>query len=745
MKKFIVMLIMLIITFTVFSVNAQSEEVIMELFCNDTICEDGRFYGGNLTLNGRVKTKLSNGEAIAIVAQYDSNGALLDVALSKKIIEQPDDEITVSLSSVEETGIVKCMVFDAQTLEPICPAQVYASYDDNVTIWADMLDTYSSAISSTSRTAVKYYAAPEAANTIRLYVEKKPKVTVNGIEIAFSNTFDLVKYNDYIAKIYFSETTGDSYYDNIDITVYEHKIVSQVLTDKSKIIFQDGSVLTFDFDNLLKEINFYDNIGNQISFESIKKDDILAMEVKELNSDFTPVKAQNTSGNISIYVLNGNYISGKLVGIDNYDDMLYINDIPYHFNNNFITSSQFNDLELGCEGDFYISINNSIIGYKGLAQNSNYAFILQGAESSSTWDRCYQVKLLLSDGSIGTYDIDNEVIVSVGNDEYEYVYQDGDQRIFAVAEWWKGTNDAYKRVIDFKTDKTGTINKIKYIYLNSDDTSNFVELDGTSSYNQNNSAIDGNVISSNAIIFNIDVTDSDDATVLGADNLMDECTYSGYLLNKQYGEYNIFLMTSGASQISQKEPLKVVDKVIKYLYNDENVLRVFYYTQGDNERKSVMFSADSEKYDAKSLSYSTLDKGSIFVCKTNKDNIADYYMVLANVDNSDANYNMTGFADRFAAMYDNANISYVYGIISKISYNNENVIITINGSDYIIDGATYQYYYNSEGSKKVINIGDIIGSNVDNEDTDGGNYVFLKLYGNKVTEAITFSERVKAN
>jgi hypothetical protein len=237
-------------------------------------------------------------------------------------------------------------------------------------------------------------------------------------------------------------------------------------------------------------------------------------------------------------------------------------------------------------------------------------------------------------------------------------------------------------------------------------------------------------LASDVSIFNVDVTNVDDASIVGLDSLVDEGIYSGYVFMKDGGEYEIFVLLDGAERFDPEAPLCIVDSVVQSIYEDDDCYKVTYYC--GEEKYTAIFTSDSDKYADCSFDYETLKKGSLFVANTAADGLVSKYMVLANVEGT--GYNITGFDDRFNATYSDDDVAYIYAPITKI----DKKYIAFEGieEDIVIDASAAQYYYNAEGNKPKLEIGDWYGANVDEEN---GNYAFVKLYDDEVTDIIAFS------
>ena len=554
----------------------------------------------------------------------------------------------------------------------------------------------------------EYYENINSYKTTKIAVNAEASVYVNGVlyEDASDRYFERLASEDAIIR--FIENNGDMGYDIVDVVVYEHAIVEEVNAARGRIECLNGSRISYDVDDSDVVVKIFNANNEEIDLYDISTNDVLAIIVKEIGSNGMPVSARNFTDEMVIYNLGKNYIEGTIYETEEEENLVYIDGEGFEYNDVLVSEKDFfknGAPKLGTEGIFYLGINGKIIGFDGVSGVSgNYAFVLQGAKDNSAWDDRYQVKLLLSNGKIETYYIDEDV---VGN--------------FNIAKW-TNVEDASARVIEYKLNSKGIITELEFVR-------NAVAVNNE--FKEVTSKIDGKMLASDVVIFNVDVTNADDACVVGLDYLVDEGVYGGYVLVKD-DEYEIFVMTSGAEKFDAEAPIFVVDNVVKSTYKDEDCYKVTYY---NNEYKhTAIFTSDAEKYNGLSLDYETLKRGSLFVASTATDGLVNKYMVLANVNAEAAGYDATGLAERFTATYSDSDVSYEYAQIDTI----DKKYITLKGVSYdvVIGSTSAQYYFNADGTKPVIELGDWCGYNVEE---GNNNYAFIKLYDGEVTDIIVFS------
>ena len=562
-----------------------------------------------------------------------------------------------------------------------------------------------------SKSKWEYYASINATKTTKIDVDTNAKVYVNGNEFNADDDY-FAEIADKDAVIKFIENDDTKGFDTIDITIYEHAIAEEIYPSKGRIECLDGSKISYDIDDEDIIVKICDEDGYAMDISDIDSGDVLAIVVKEINDDGMPIAASKFTEEMVIYNLGNNYIEGVInkATSNEEDNIIYIDNKPYEYSNNLVSEKDFfknNKVNLGTEGVFYLGIDGKIIGFDGVAGASgNYAFILQGAKENSSWEDRYQVKLLLANGDIKTYYVDEDVEYNCDIDK------------------WTKDGDVTDRVVEYKLNSKNVIISLESVSDN--------KPVNNAEFKERTDKVGSYALASDVIIFNVDVTDANDATVIGIDSLVDEGSYSGYVLAKEDDGYEIFVVTNGVAKFDAKAPLYIVDNVVKSTYGEDKdaCYEVTYYCGED--KGVAIFTNDAEKYSDNSLTYETLKKGSIFVAITAADGLVGKYMVLANVDGN--GYDMTNFEDRFNATYSDNDVSYVYGKLTSI----DKKYINVEGytEDIVIDSSAAQYYYNAEGSKPKLEVGDWNGTNIDEENN---NYVFIKLYEDEVIDIIAFS------
>ena len=674
---------------------------------------------------------------------------------------------------------------------------------ETLTINATDLDSAHATPSTSARTTLEYYETVDADKTTKIYVEANPTILVNNVPTTAHADKDLTTVlKGREAEITFIENTDDKYFDIIDIKIFEHAIVKEVNVDRNRIQFLNGVIkVSFDVDNDDQIVKMYNAEGAEIELADIKAGDVLAMVVGDTLNAGYPISARVFKEKIAIYDLGQSTVTGTLNQANEKEGYVYIDGVKYEYATSFVSEEQYSDLfdtnstdtvytddeaELGTEGIFYLGMTGKIIGYEVTANAAgNYAFILQAENNTaSSWDKCIQFKLLLADGSIKLYNVADDVKIAGVEKDYadgsqatalagvlggEYVNKiddnadegtdiDGDSDVDdddKALETPRVVNpDAYKRVIEFATNSKDEITEIDFVMNDTDAAYSAV----AGEFAANTVKVDGNRLASDVVIFNVDVNDMDDASVVDVATLVDEATYGGAVLMKKDSKYDIFVMTSGTVVFDPETPIFVVDSVVKSTYGDDKVasVEVKYYVNGTDEMATAIFTTDAEEVTGNVEKYTTLAKGSLFVANMNGDGLVDKYAVIANV--SGKTLDVTNVKSVLAALYPNdqeaglaKGVDFIYGTIQKIEGGNIYIGKTASeseGKDNVItpgSGAA-MYYYSSEGSKDKLVAGDWYGDNVDIFDNDKsvGNTVFARMYDGDVIEIIVFSDKAAA-
>lgn len=659
---------------------------------------------------------------------------------------------------------------------------------------ADDLATGKATI-GTSRSTVEYYENSDATKTTKIDVEAKAPVYFNNYLITNADSYtamDLATLlKDTGATVDFVENTDDKYYDRVLITVYNHGIVEDVETARERINFVGGDSIKFDSADKNQVVTLQDKDGNAMKLEDIKEKDVLAMVV-EVNSvpgittagSYKEPVAKNFASNgnkITITDLGANAVTGKLDQSDDAKSKIYIDGTDYEVgafvdgNSSKVYKTIYKadgtvdgyEAKLDTEGTFYLDINGKVIGFDGTTGGSaNYGYILQAEyNTSNSFDSGWEVKMLTKDGIV-TYKLYktfefNGTSETSSNLTNTYAalapFQKATATAAAAAAAAPGTTpvEYFKylpanRVCEYKIT---TDNELKSIDVYKGSAVDTVSKD--SEFKESTGKLDGKTLANDVVIFNLDGSDVDDGYAMDISSLVDEGEYTGIVADKDSSEWNVFVITTGQAAYNKEEGAFVVESVRKSTLGNQDSYNVTYYSKGETEKKTAIFTDDSTNKG--SVAYSNLKKGDLFVANMNSENVVNDYIVLAQVSN-------TGFVvnGAFAAAYKNdfsvdnglnKGVDYIYGYIKKIDGRNGNKILEIVKDStgavetVTIEKSTNAYSYTS-AKNTIVDSGDWYTDTVDDAETLASGKiavtpVFVRMYDGLVIDVYTFNNRVE--
>lgn len=643
-------------------------------------------------------------------------------------------------------------------------------YGKTLKVPADDL-AYGKSTVTTSRSVVEYYDGFDATRTTKINVVGSAPIYVNGYDVGRTINYpaDLAQlFGSSFAEIEFVENTSDNYYDAVMVTVYEHGIVEDVYEKYEKIDFVGNYTVRFDSTDNMQVVKIIDRSGNKLSLSDIKPGDVLAMRVG--NADvgllssgeckFTAAKNFADNGNVlTIINLGANTVSGTL---NKYDDhSIYINNVRYVVGNfvdgNYDLVFNYGDeVKLGTTGTFYLDINNRIIGFDGKSGGFfEVGYILETEYSSiNSSDKGWKVKILTQNGveiytlnyAFTIDDVDYRAENMTGKEKELTRYSSGNENYFK--------NNPSGNIVEYKLTSE---NKIKDIATVSDTGSLFERY----VYNAETGKVGNYTLAKDATIFNLSSADIDESKVETTAELTNKGLYSGIVGNRR-DYWNILAITDESSpepsgeKTEDTKQLCVVVGLRRTLYNNFDAYEVMYYTDGSSEKRTAIFTDDSEM--SGMMDYSIMKKGDIFVADIDESTgVVLNYTVLAQI-NRDYSRFIQPVNGAFAAAYgedftakpglDNG-IDYIYGYIRNI-YKRDgkvNIEICYDGNDsnvYTVstDDSTNGYMY-TNGKNAIITAGDWRGDYVDMPDYN--NYsctpIFVKLCDGVVTDVYSYNGR----
>ena len=380
-------------------------------------------------------------------------------------------------------------------------------------------------------------------------------------------------------------------------------------------------------------------------------------------------------------------------------------------------------------------------------------FIVNTYMNTNSFEPYWQIKLLSKDDGEVDYNVRTKCIINdtVCDLSNSYTAQD----ILNVGKYNNTASDSMGRIIEYEVDGNGEINKIYFMK----DTADCYAVN--EEFSADTSKLGSKKLDEAVVVF--DVSADDDYKVTDLSGLTDKGLYEGVLADCDGDAVmDAFVMTSCALSFDAEACLYVVDSVIYTIYDGYDAVMVNYYTDGENELKSVYFTDDSNSVNnAMGYDFSDLTKGDLFTAIINDDNLVTDYAIVAKLLNNsgyvfDTSYNLANYTaniygwDEVVSKGDK--VEFIYGFITELN----GKTVTLGGTaanDYYdsrlfcIDSNTAQYCYNTNGAKPTIDVGEYRSSGVDEFDASNGkaSLVFMKVYDEIVTDIITFTQRVSTD
>ena len=564
------------------------------------------------------KTRVINGESLAL--EVDS---LLTVADGVSVDEY------FGYASVVYVKEVRSNKYEVIAIMP---------GEDSTTITINKKD-----IESLSNGELKYYKDSFTTKATTLKLEDNLKVYVNNEEKAYE---DIVSDE---AELLLIENSGNNKYDMIIVKEYDYAIVDDVDVYRERITLKGYGRLQFDLEDEDVVNSFVDADGAPITLDDFSEGDVIAY-AKDVNDSW-----------FEVINLGNNYISGAVTEIGT--DYVYIDGVEYELYDNYSVS-------IGDEGVYYLTRTGKIFDSEiDASVSSNYAYILEVGESTSTFNSGWQIKMLTKDGVVKIYDV---------KDTYEL-----DADIKALDS--NITSNAEIRLVTYKLDSNGKIKSI----------SSVVTYDYTGEYNANTSAIANKLIEEDAIVFNVDVNDIEDAFVTSVDALVHEAEYE-VLLGKKDAEYEVVVVLKGASKIDYTQDICIVNSINYITYDDADALKIRFYSANNDREKEIIVPEEVINYDE----IKTLPVGSLFVYTGSK--------VVTDIEWIYDLENINSAAE--SAIEVDKDYELVYGTIDVdgIKSTSKGVNVYYNDGEMVaIKNSSNAYTYEIKGNNKpVITVGD---------------------------------------
>ncbi len=640
---------------------------------------------------------------------------------------------------------------------------------------ADDLDEDAAVIGGANST-IGYYEDSDATKTTKIDVVGGAPVYVNGYKLTgLTYPIDIVKLvgiND--ATVEFVENSDDKYYDMVLVTVYEHGIVDDVEADRERINFVGGNSVKFDSSDKNQVVKITDKDGNAMNLKDIKSDDVLAMLVEldtnEANGGTAGTKEvkipeaknfANAANKLTIIDLGANTVTGSLDQSNDEKEEIFIDSTKYDIGvdvdgnqNKFFKAGK---AKLGTEGTFYLDINGKVIGFDGTTGGTtSYGYILQTAyNTSSGFEDGWEVKMLTADKGIVTYKLNSSITINDGESQKTDTFTKATKPFADFTDKTAFKADPATRVVEYKVTSNDELKSLDFFKHGTgsgavDDTA---KVDANSEYRESTGKVNGKTLATDAVIFYLDNSDMDDATVGALSSLVDQGEYTGIVADKDNSEYAVFVVTEGQAAYGKEDGICVVDSVNKSTYNSKDSYNVTYYSNGETAKKTAIF-IDGDSKNKGAIEYTALKKGDVFVANVNDEGLVSDYSVLAQVTKAGFKVSKDGFNGAYKSEFNNKagledGVDYVVGYIKDITTRSSKKSIEValdkdasEVKSYTIEKNTNAYSYN-EAKNTVITAGDWYTTDVAKADNGEYTFVFFKLYDGDVVDVYTINNRFK--
>lgn len=483
---------------------------------------------------------------------------------------------------------------------------------------------------------LRFFATADATRSTRYSLSSGTrgdfKLYVNGTEIERTQDFeeDCKKYilNNPTGDIelidqYASGSAADGYYDIINVTYYAIGQVDTVSTSTGRITFSEinvrGNNLTLDEESNDVTFHIYKN-GSEIKLADIQTDDILTISY-DVTQDF------QSSHYYEIYV-SSDTAEGQYTSYSNSDETVTIGGTAYEFaTGDFATNV--NGLTLADEYVVYLDAFGRIYTFETSASSAKLAILDRYTKSSA--DDYYRATLYTSDGSSGSYEVNNTRVSIDGKtgaalDEYllTKIYDAGDDGKLQESERTNANKlPVEDRVVSYKINSSGIITSLTFE----------TKKGGSASYNSNTNAVGSVRMSeSSKIIDATEYNDQDQQTsylaMASLSDFIDDIEYKAYGYGERFSDntYPLVVVVRGEGAYTEETRFAVISDDMPGQGSNEDgdyiyTFKAFY--EGAEVNISTVDEADLEVYniDNSVLNASDLRKGDVIVFLGGTDNV----------------------------------------------------------------------------------------------------------------------------
>jgi len=426
-------------------------------------------------------------------------------------------------------------------------------------------------------------------------------------------------------ELQFIENTGDDIYDVLVATKYESTRVDYVEADRDKIGY-DNANITLDFEDEDKTIVLKDSEGKELSLADFEEDDVIAVV-----TDGNKITKYNYY--IEIVKLANATVTGSVESTWEDDGVQYITIDGRDYQNDY------DDLEPGQEGTFYIGLTGKIIDFEVSTVNNNYGFILEAAQVTDFTKTKWQVKMLTAADGVVILDVDDDADADLEAILTTINGWDDDTDVLSYVR-----KDVDNRLVEYEVNSKGLIDEVALATANG----SLNEMAAKSEYNADSQRIDGKELADDIAIMYIDKAKSDDVYAADISYLVDEAQYDGYIFkDKENKENCVMIVTGGMSPFKAEAGFAIVTKVAtgKDTATGETVTKISYVQA---EEEGVLTFTDDSEVAAYTTEYDKLAVGSVFLFSADGEGVVNSYAIIGKYNGKDFEI-ADGVADDYVA------------------------------------------------------------------------------------------------
>lgn len=445
------------------------------------------------------------------------------------------------------------------------------------------------------------------------------------------------------------ENTGDKNFDAIIITQYTSTRVEMVDTKKDKILFSNGTTITFEFDNDDNEYILIDEDNNILTLSDFKENDVIGY-IYDKSLEY-----------VKIIKLSNSIINGMVDLVRDNSKTVVINGVEYKVDETLWSKIG----KPGVEGTFYIGLTNKIIDFDGSSAVGKYGYIF--ASGTEGFDNDTVIKMLTNNG-VEIYTLKNNVTL--------------DSKMIGT-------------LVEYKLNSKGLISSLETVITEDIDITN-------NTYNADTEMLNGKYINKDTSVFIIN-SKAEDSYITNYKYFIDEGTYNGKMFINDSKDVEIVVVTSSNMAYDNNSGFAIVTGTSITQNEDNNTLFAVTFVQNEEEH-TIYFEDYSFNQGNKIFKI-----GTVFVYTANEKGYVKTsdYTIVTNITDE------LNFSNVDTTLDYGKDVKVVTGYIenTKRETSSKGEVITVNKKYYVITTNTNKYTYDSERNRYTIETEDFLSGN----------------------------------